>query len=568
MRTVFATIVCTAALASLGMPPRPANAAGPGVEAIAIEGPLGWATTLKDGRLMAWYTEGKKLEDAQRADMPQKAFARYSSDGGRTWTAPELLFEFPLETGCYAAQAILCDRDGVIHLIGLHWFGVDWEHPDNWDAWKDLVWHVMSSDGGKTWTKPQYCDFRYRYCGGVNWMFQHSSGRILAPLSAYSKRKTARFVVLMTLSDDGGKTWRPSKGEIVIETGSGAEESPESGADEPVAVELSDGRIWMSIRTQGGYQYASYSSDRGDTWTKPVPSRFVSSNSTAAVLRLRDGRLVYVWSNAMGPRGNRYDRQILAAAISADDGKTWKGYREIARINALEEPGEPRQQLSYHYLTQAADGALVVNISTWSPGRITRVDPDWLTEPAFHEDFAKGLANWATLGAEGVTAAPHPDRAGRQVLWLQKPKADVPAGASLNFPFGAQGRLTTRLRLEPGFQGAYLSLTDYFSLLGDRMDGRFELRIAADGTLEAATEPGRFAPTGAKLQPGKWHTLGLAWDCGKGTCALSVDYAKVTDLRQITPAPGVCYLRLQSTAETTDEAGLMVESVDTRAVGW
>ena len=548
-------LLCLIALTSL---PKEATAAMAGLEVVPVEGPKGiYAVTLPDGRLMMWYTQGKGETDPEvinDPDIPQTAFVRYSSDNGYTWTEPELLFEFPRERGAYFGQVMLVDRDENIHLFGLHFFGYDLEDYDNWDAYESYAFHTMSSDGGKTWTRSQHCDFGHKYTGMTNSVIQLKSGRILLPVSYYSKRKTGRFVSNLSLSDDSGKTWRPSRGECVVDTGGAG---LESGGCEPVVIELNDGRVWMMIRTQGGYQYESVSADGGDTWTEPAPSRFVSSNSPGSLLRLRDGRMVFIWNNCMGPAAISYDRQILHAAISDDDGKTWSGYREIARV------GPDRGVATYPFLTQAADGAIICLYAGGSD--IIRVQPDWLTETTARDDFAEGLANWMTYGAEGPAAIAHPDRAGHQVLALRKPNPEVPAGASFNFPFGVQGHLTVRLRLEPGFQGARLCLTDFFSLPGHPEDGRFGISISPNGELSVATAPGQSTPTAATLEAGKWHTLGFAWDCEEGTCGLTVNYEKVADLPQLSPAAGICYLRLWSAAEQTDEAGMLVESVSTRS---
>ena len=60
---------------------------------------------------------------------------------------------------------------------------------------------------------------------------------------------------------------------------------------------------------------------------------------------------------------------------------------------------------------------------------------------------------------------------------------------------------------------------------------------------------------------GKWHTLGLAWDCQKKTCKLTVDGQQVADLPQLSKAVGICYLRMVCMAEDIDHAGLDVDWV-------
>ena len=559
------------------------GAAGPQI--VKVNGQLQGVIALRDGRLMAWWVDPKGTgpDKLYLTEVAQKMTARFSSDNGDTWSEPQTLFEFAKGFGTYSAGVSLQDRNGTIHIFGLHYFGCGPGGFDNWASCKCLLYHSMSSDGGKAWTPLHYCDFGHSYTGSTNSVVQLKSGRILVPVSYLSGRMTGRFVTNLSLSDDGGKTWRPSKGECVVDTGG---HLVESGAAEPVCIELKDGRVWMLMRTQGGYQYESYSSDGGDTWTEPGPSRFVSSNSPGAFLRLHDGRIVFAWNNCLGPESrdgilNSYDRQILAAAISSDEGKTWQGYREIARIP------EGKWEVSYQYLTQAADGALLcsgLGSRYFFPPALIRLQPDWLTETSLMENFEDGLDKWVTFGCEGVTAIPHPERSGAQVLALRKPKADVPAAASLNFPFGVRGKIKLRLRLEPSHefvrQHYYFSLADFFCL--PRLpyhgatewggwgtfpsEGNFTFRVAPDGRLDAASGRGLFRtdfrPTKTKLQTGTWYTVELAWDSNKRTCSLSVDGSPVADIPQLSPAYGICYLRLWAAVSIPDYSGMLVESVD------
>lgn len=557
-----------------------------------------WATTLADGRLMLWWVKGKSSEEVEAEELrtAEVAYARYSSDNGYTWSPPERLFEFPQSEGKYFGSSILCDRDGVIHLFGIHFFGFNIKGNETAEELKTIVpgkspaYHVMSSDGGKSWTPPRYCDFGHEYTGSSNCALQLSNGRILLPLSYLSRRLSGRFVTVVAYSDDGGKTWVPSRGECIVDSGS---RNIESGAIEPVCLELADGRVWMLIRTKTGYLFESFSPDAGDTWSKPVPSRFRSTNAPGSLLRLRDGRIVMVWNNTH----HQLSREVLAAAISVDDGETWSGYREIVRVNNAKDK-EARHYafgaVTYPYLTEAEDGAVVV--AYWPQSRavptVARVQPDWLTQTTFRDDYSAGLDHWCTLDSEGVAVVDHAKRAtgiftpdAPKVLALRKPVEAVAAAASLNFPFGVQGHLATRIRLEPGFQGARLCLTDFFSLPSQVENGRFGISIGSDGLVSISKGKDQFTPTTLKLETGKSYALRLAWDCAKRQCELTVDYDHVAELpclpstvtavtgvyqgdksgesrysEGVYPA-GLCYLRLWSTAEGTDPEGLKLDAV-------
>jgi hypothetical protein len=77
---------------------------------------------------------------------------------------------------------------------------------------------------------------------------------------------------------------------------------------------------------------------------------------------------------------------------------------------------------------------------------------------------------------------------------------------------------------------------------------------------------GSWLPTPGDLVPGRWHTLVLTWDCHARRAFLSLDGVEIGVIEQLTCAPGLCYLRLRSTAEATDDAGLYVRSVKVSVV--
>jgi len=555
-----------------------------GPELIKVTGRLQGVSSLPDGRLMGWWVEGNPEgpEAVYNSDLVRNAVARFSSDNGRTWSDPAVLFEFPKNFGSYSEGPWLTDQHGAIHLFGLHFFGCGPGGFDNWESCRSYPFHTVSTDKGQTWSPVKYCDFGHEYTGSANGITQLKKGRILFPLSYLSGRMTGKFVSNLSISEDSGNTWRPSKGECVVDTGG---HLLESGAAEPICIELKDGRVWMLMRTQAGYQYEAFSSDGGDTWTEPTPSRFISSNAPGAFLRLRDGRIVLAWNNCMGPQHREgiacsYDRQILAAAISADDGKTWQGFREIGCI------AEDERQISYPFLTECEDGYILCSGLAgpgYFPQGVIRVHPDWLTESEFLDDFKTGLGHWVTLGCEGVSTESHPERSSSNVLVLRKPKKDVPTAASLNFPFGTAGNLRLKLRLQPSRefvrQHYYLCLSDFFCLprLPDLApnkwsgwgafpeEGCFTLRLAPDGRLQTASGPGLFQTdfksTRTTLVAGRWYTLDLDWDCKNSICFLRMDDRHIAELPQLRSAKGICYLRLWAAAEVPDYSGLLIETV-------
>lgn len=511
---------------------------------------LGLPLALPDGRVMLWNT-AKPGEN-------YTAIAVFSKDNGRTWSQTVTLFEFPArEKAAWSDGASLVDNKGYIHLFGLEYYQFCDKGLKDRSVAKSHLWHARSRDGGKTWDPVQDVPFGYEYTGATNNAFQTKTGRILAPVSALSNRPVGVWVGVCPYSDDNGATWHAPKNEVAINTG--ATDWYESGAAEPIGIQLKDGRLWQLPRSQDGFHWESYSKDNGITWSPAQHTRFVSNQSAMAALRLKDGRLLLMWNNCgaeglMPVKWGNAERAVLAAAISDDEGKTWKGYREVARVDKSASVGYP-------FATQMSDGRLLLNAT----GFIATIDPAFITKPDLTEDFRYGLRRWSTLASEGVSAVPDPDGGSGRVLRMVKPKAEVTSAACLNFPFGRKGTLTMALRIEPKFQGAHITLSGHYDLPGLARDACFPIQINAKGRIMLNGSGGTWLATPGDLTPGKWHEIKFTWDCTNHEALLELDGQEIGRLHQYVCTDGVCYLRLRSTAPTTDDAGMYLRSVEARA---
>ena len=324
------------------------------------------------------------------------------------------------------------------------------------------------------------------------------SGRIVIPFSYMTKRTWAdrgqgfdaftymgTFDCTVLYSDDNGDTWHESATPLKVT----APDLGTYGAIEPVVVELSDGRVWMLLRTQHGRFYESFSGD-GATWSKPRPSRILSSDSPAGLARLDDGRIALFWNNCLRFPYAYGGRHVMHGAISSDDGKSWRGFREVARNPKRHEPPPPSGDHGATYPIPCAinDGKIITSTGLPSPNYNLFVDPAWLYETSQSDDFRNGLERWSVFGVKGVDLADHPQLADRKVLSLRKTDTDWPAGAVWNFPAGLKGRLRLRALLNSGFAGARIGLTDHFSVPFDELDefhNLFNLPIAGDGSINA-----------------------------------------------------------------------------------
>ncbi|MCZ6793386.1 MAG: sialidase family protein [Planctomycetota bacterium] len=142
-------------------------------------------------------------------------------------------------------------------------------------------------------------------------------GRLLCPVAwTRDVRRENHFVSICFFSDDEGRSWVRSHGVVDL---------PRRGAMEPGVVELRDGRLLMILRTQLGRIWASHSADRGESWSEATPWSVESPEAPATLGRIPStGDLLLIWNPTHVPgAGHGGRRTPLAAAVSADEGRTW-----------------------------------------------------------------------------------------------------------------------------------------------------------------------------------------------------------------------------------------------------
>jgi sialidase-1 len=253
--------------------------------------------------------------------------ARRSPDGGRTWGPSRVLQESTGKLNVMSVTLRRLDRprDDTIAMFYLQKNGYD-----------DLqVFVRFSTNETQTFGPPVRVTAEPGYHVMNNdRVTQLSSGRLLAPVASTADvRIVNHFVSHCWLSDDGGRTWRKGKGQVDTE---------KRGAMEPEVIELDDGRVLMIVRTQLGHVATSISDDGGDTWSEPGRLSTIQAPEAPATLRRipSTGDLLLIWNNTYTPgAGHGGRRTPLTAAVSADEGKTWKIVRNL----------ESRDDRSYAY---------------------------------------------------------------------------------------------------------------------------------------------------------------------------------------------------------------------------
>ena len=298
---------------------------------------------LKDGRLLAI---GARLHEL---------FSMVSADRGRTWSDRSHLRD-------QAGNAILGQLVGGVVRLASGGLAVCYEFVFGAGALGDTrpLGVRRSDDEGGTWTEetpiglPGDRGMPYHDA-----MEQTSTGRLLLPVrstfSDLSQRTPAMAMVngreydveghahypeldisYIYCSDDEGRTWSRSDGDLFVWLDDGY--GGTYACDEPTLAEAKDGRLVMFMRSTVGRIVEAWSADGGRSWSGAVANDLPNSYSPARIRRIPGtGDLQAVWNQVSAEeiRGG-FRRSRLSTAISIDNGVTWKCFKTLDCISALE----------------------------------------------------------------------------------------------------------------------------------------------------------------------------------------------------------------------------------------
>lgn len=305
-------------------------------------------------------TEARK---SQRGDWgPQDILMRRSRDGGKTWDGPRSIanvegeiapnpvalaqnLDKPGDTTYNNIVPIVDRKRGNLHFL----FCAEYAR----------CFSMTSRDDGDTFSKPVditqvFEQFRREYpwkviATGPGHGIQLRNGRLVVPvwLSDGTGGHAHRPSIVSVIYSDDGATWK--RGDVVVR-------HPElNNPSETIAVELSDGRVMLNIRSEAAEhrRATSYSRDGATKWSKPVfQPELIEPICMASIIRHSPRKLVFVNPDSSEPRDpkrplHNFKRQNVSARLSTDDGKTWSSAKPI-------EPGPS----GYSDLAMGPDGTI------------------------------------------------------------------------------------------------------------------------------------------------------------------------------------------------------------------
>jgi len=273
---------------------------------------------LSDGRLMVVYHKYQRGKHGGHDQGMCRIWSKVSDDGGGSWRQPRMLVDVAGGDMNVQAPALLRVKSGRLLLICLR------AHKSGGSS---TMCVFSSKDEGRSFSPldPVWKRSKGQLLqGGASSLVRLKSGRLLLPFhggggNQWQQKNSAWCLV----SDDRGRTWRRST----------AVDLPRRGAMEASVAQLADGRLLMSLRTQLGGPYLSRSADGGKTWSKAVFSGLAGGESCTCLRRIPGTKdVVLFWNNSKYNRKHHHfgERTPLTAAVSADNGRSWRIIGNIA----------------------------------------------------------------------------------------------------------------------------------------------------------------------------------------------------------------------------------------------
>jgi hypothetical protein len=497
--------------------------------------------------------DGKiKIFFINRPGPADKMMSVTSDDNGVRWSKPET--EFPLPGEAYYANNLVVSNNGDLHCI----FHI-WGKGDNGYNGRHLdLYHCKSA--GETWTSPK--KIYDGYVGSIRGFIQTGSGRLLLSFARAvpaRNEKPAPGVqdygwneIISLYSDNLGETWQESDNGVNIPVD--PDQVTRYGGVEPEILEMKDKRILMLVRTNKGRLYQSFSNDSGKRWSDPVPTNFITSDSPADLLRLNDGRIVLLWSG-----NQRWDddrsyanggREVLHAAISGDDGMTWKGYREVLISPAGHFIVKRDIGTAYPSAVETNEGKVLFVSGQAEERAIVMFDPQWLGSAEAQENFREDLAQWTLFGSSastGMKMLPGKNKA----LHITKTGENMyhDTEAVWNFPMTETGKIMISLHVPEGSKGINLALTDHFSVSYDTL-------ASANGVINISLLRHE---TGRKDN----ITITITWNSTTEKASVYTGKKLLKEVKYLRkPVTGINYLRVGIVGIEPDETGFYIKSVE------
>jgi len=273
------------------------------------------------GTLLA-FCEARKvsISDASPTDMVLK----HSSDGGRTWSAMQVLIRGRGKEAITNPCPVLDATSNTVHLVCISAHKV--EHGRH----RHLM--ITSRDDGKTWSEAidlgkHITPYDDTFVPGPGVGIQLGGGRLVIPgyVGKYEPKTRTGLYSSVIYSDDHAQTWRAGK-------------KVSDFSNESQVVELVDGSLMLNMRSNRGQscRAVAISSDGGQSWSAVVDQQALNEcPCQASFIRYSDARrqdrnrLLFSNPDVAGARYGVVKRTRMTVRLSYDEAKTWPVSRLI-----------------------------------------------------------------------------------------------------------------------------------------------------------------------------------------------------------------------------------------------
>ena len=295
----------------------------PRTNPIALEGTLCHG---RDGAVLFCCYDIVTEGDGQRCVCPR---FKQSLDGGRTWSKH-----------WYPNDGFDCSHNTMLRLCSgkLGMVYATKEVPQGRTGRDGGTKFTVSDDEGHTWTDVSVVEPVFGICA-TGHAIVLSTGRIVVPIfkwishdptgQAESFNAPGVSFAWVCVSDDDGKTWQQSLSELFVSHYRAAYD-----LEEPVVIELKDGRLLMHLRSQLGRGYRCWSEDGGICWSRPEPLPYAAGYTPHMLKCLPTGELLTIWTQVSRQEIlTGFHRHRLTCAVSRDQGQTWENFKNLESLD-------------------------------------------------------------------------------------------------------------------------------------------------------------------------------------------------------------------------------------------
>jgi hypothetical protein len=293
-----------------------------------------------------------------------------STDGGKTWSAPEQIKITPqLGVPVGSALGITTLSDGTL-LWPMNEEKVNQPYTNR----ECRLYVLRSEDHGKTWTQrePMKVDARENWAYGK--IVEMPDGTLLLPVwGMYTLGE--RWKASLLKSHDKGRTW-PDYRVIAWDPYAGGRE--DNGFNETSLARLPTGEVLAIVRQQQVHSYPderpkdysepaqefyrTFSRDGGDTWALPQP--LVLRGTSPALHVSARGTLLLGYRDTPQAPGDAQPRG-LAVRVSGDKGVTWTN--ELQLVDPERTDDDRAGAVGYPDFTNLPDGKILAVFYSGKP---------------------------------------------------------------------------------------------------------------------------------------------------------------------------------------------------------